>query len=97
MICFFKVLPTLYKARYDAEKARSGPGAARVQQHPTVAQGQGGFRKRTGFAQAKLAKAQAKANLALAELNFTQVQAPFGGIVDRLLTQQGSLVKEGMS
>ena len=45
--------------------------------------------------QAKLAKAQAKAKLAEAELNFTNVKAPFDGIIDRLHEQQGSLVKEG--
>ena len=45
--------------------------------------------------EAKLAKAQAKAKLAEAELNFTNVKAPFDGIVDRLHEQQGSLIKEG--
>ena len=40
-------------------------------------------------------KAQAKAELAEAELNFATVKAPFDGIVDRLHQQQGSLVKEG--
>ena len=44
--------------------------------------------------EAKLAKAQAKADLAEAELNFTKVRAPFDGIVD-LQKDQGSLVKEG--
>ena len=45
--------------------------------------------------EAKLAKAQAKVDLAKAELDFTNVKAPFDGIVDRLHEQQGSLVKEG--
>src|SRR5262249_12150272 len=40
-------------------------------------------------------KAQAKANLAKAELYFTEVRAPFDGIVDRLHEQLGSLIKEG--
>src|SRR5208282_778161 len=44
--------------------------------------------------EAKLAKAQAKADLALAELDFTNVTAPFDGIVDRLHEQLGSLIKE---
>ena len=44
---------------------------------------------------AKLEKAKAKAKLAKAELNFTEVKAPFDGIIDRLFQQQGSLVKEG--
>lgn len=43
---------------------------------------------------AKLDKAEAKAQLAQAELNFTTVRAPFDGIVDRLREMQGSLVKE---
>src|ERR1019366_6837427 len=45
--------------------------------------------------QAEFAKANAKAELAAAELNFATVKAPFDGIVDRLHHQQGSLVQEG--
>ncbi len=35
------------------------------------------------------------ADLAQAELNFTEVRAPFDGIVDRLHERKGSLIKEG--
>ena len=45
--------------------------------------------------EAKLAKAQAKAKLAEAELGFTVVRAPFDGLVGRFQQQQGSVVKEG--
>ena len=45
--------------------------------------------------EAKLLKAQAKADLAKAELDFATVRAPFDGIVGRLQHQQGSLVLEG--
>src|SRR5262249_3575057 len=45
--------------------------------------------------EAKLARAQAKADLAEAELKFTDVTAPFDGIVDRQHEQLGSLIKEG--
>ena len=45
--------------------------------------------------EAKLARTQAEADLALAELNFTTVRAPFDGIVDRLRVFQGSLVNKG--
>ena len=44
---------------------------------------------------AKLAKAQAKAELAKAELNFADIRAPFDGMIDRLPRQQGSLVLKG--
>ena len=38
---------------------------------------------------------QAKADLAKAELNLTNIRAPFDGIIDRLHEQLGSLIKEG--
>ncbi len=47
------------------------------------------------MAAAKKAKADAKVELAKAELNFTDVKAPFDGIIDRLMEQKGSLVAEG--
>jgi membrane fusion protein, multidrug efflux system len=40
-------------------------------------------------------RAKAKADQAQAEVNFTEVKAPFDGIVDRLLQREGSLIKEG--
>jgi membrane fusion protein (multidrug efflux system) len=47
------------------------------------------------LAEAERKRAQAKADLAQAEANFTEVRAPFDGIVDRLLQREGSLIKEG--
>jgi membrane fusion protein (multidrug efflux system) len=44
--------------------------------------------------EARLAKAAAKVALAQAELEFTEVKAPFDGIMDRLYQMQGSLVKK---
>src|SRR5262249_33094448 len=46
------------------------------------------------LAQAELDKANAKAQLAQAEVDFTTIRAPFDGIVDRLQKQQGSLVEK---
>ena len=45
--------------------------------------------------EAKQDRAKAKADLAQAELNFTEIRAPFDGIVDRQRQQLGSLIKEG--
>jgi membrane fusion protein (multidrug efflux system) len=44
---------------------------------------------------ATLAKAEAKLVLAQAKLDFAKIKAPFDGIVNKQLTQLGSLVKEG--
>ncbi len=49
-----------------------------------LAEKQGVSQKEVKLYEAKLAKAQAKVDLAEAELNFTKVKAPFDGIVDLL-------------
>ncbi|MCA9012922.1 MAG: efflux RND transporter periplasmic adaptor subunit, partial [Planctomycetaceae bacterium] len=91
----FSILPTLYKAKLDAEKAEvqlaqiEFTNTERLFQQEVVAQPE------VALAQAKLAKAQAQMNLAEAELNFATVKAPFDGIIDHQRHQQGSLIAEG--
>jgi membrane fusion protein (multidrug efflux system) len=46
-------------------------------------------------AEAELRKAQAKVDLLKAKWEFARVKAPFGGIIERLEQQEGSLVEEG--
>lgn len=91
----FKVLPTLYKARWDAEKAEAQLAQLEFNNTKSLQKQNVVSQNEVALLQAKLSKAQAKAQLAEAEFNFTQVKAPFDGIVDRLNSQQGSLVKEG--
>jgi len=47
------------------------------------------------MAKAKLDAANAEANLAQTHLSFTNIKAPFSGIIDRLPLKLGSLVDEG--
>jgi len=47
------------------------------------------------MAKAKLEKAQAEVNLAQTHLGFTEIKAPFSGLMDRLQVRKGSLVAEG--
>jgi membrane fusion protein, multidrug efflux system len=91
----FEVVPVLYKARWEAEVAERDLAKLELDYTKTLAAKKGVSEKEVQLYKAKLAKAQAKADLAEAEFNFTSVKAPFDGIVDRLKTQQGSLVKEG--
>jgi membrane fusion protein, multidrug efflux system len=91
----FEIVPVLYKARWDAEVAERDLAKLELDYTKTLADKKGVSQKEVQLYKAKLAKAQAKADLAEAELNFTKVKAPFDGIIDRLKTQQGSLVKEG--
>ena len=91
----FTVVPTLYKARLDAEVAEASLAQLEVNNTQRLVDQNVVSANELALLQAKLAKAQAKVKLAEAELNFTKVKAPFDGIVDRLYEQHGSLVKEG--
>jgi len=91
----FTVIPTLYKARLDAEVAEAKLAQLEVNNTQRLVDQNVVSVNELALQQAKLAKAQAKVKLAEAELNFTKVTAPFDGIVDRLHEQHGSLVKEG--
>ena len=91
----FTILPILYKAKLDAEKAEvqlaqiEYSNTEKLFQQKVVAQPE------VALAQAKLAKAEAQMKLAEAELNFASVKAPFDGILDHQRHQQGSLIAEG--
>jgi membrane fusion protein (multidrug efflux system) len=93
----FRVIPALYKAKWDAEVAEAEFARVEYEQTKKLATGDRPVVSQTEVTlyQAKLAKAQAKAKLAEVEYGFTEVKAQFDGIIDRLHQQQGSLVEKG--
>lgn len=91
----FKVIPTLYQARLDAETAEADLALLEFNNTKKLVEDKVVSQNELALFQAKLAKAVAKKKLSEAELNFTSVRAPFDGIIDRLNEQQGSLIKEG--
>ena len=91
----FKVLPTLYKARYDAEVAEAEVARIELQNAKNLLEKKVVAPTEVALLQAKLQKAESKAKEALADLNFTSITTPFDGIIDRLHHQHGSLVEEG--
>jgi membrane fusion protein, multidrug efflux system len=91
----FKIVPTLYQARLDAASAEAQLAQLEFENTQALSLKKVVSQREVALSQAKLAKAQAEAELAGAELNFTNVRAPFDGIVDRLHEQLGSLIEEG--
>src|SRR5262249_53316983 len=91
----FKIVPTLYQAKLDAELAEAQLARLELNYSKALSEKKIVAPTEVALLQAKMAKAQAKAKLAGAELNFTNVRAPFDGIVDRLHEQLGSLINEG--
>jgi membrane fusion protein, multidrug efflux system len=90
----FTIKPTLYKARADAEMAEAQFAQREFDNTKILFEQKMVSGSELALYDAKRAKAQAKAELAKAELDFTNVTAPFDGIVDRLHEQLGSLIKE---
>jgi membrane fusion protein (multidrug efflux system) len=91
----YKILPTLYQAKLDAELAEVELAQLEFNNTERLVKQNVVSPNELALQQARLSKAKARAKLAEAELNLTTVRAPFDGIVDRLQVQQGSLIKEG--
>lgn len=90
----FKVAPTLYKAKLDAELAEARLAEHDLKNAEKLFKDKVVSQYEVARLQAKLALVQTKAKQAEAELNFTMIRAPFDGIIDRLHEQEGSLITE---
>ncbi|HVU89757.1 MAG TPA: efflux RND transporter periplasmic adaptor subunit [Pirellulales bacterium] len=91
----FTVIPILYQKKVEAERAEVKIAELEFNGAKKLAEDQVVSKEHLAMFAAKLQKAQAKADLARAELDFATVRAPFDGIIDRLQHQEGSLVEEG--
>lgn len=91
----FKILPTLYQAKLDSEDAEVRRTKIELENAEALLTKGYVAAPEIALKKAELAKAEAKLALARAELSFTDVTAPFDGIVDRQRNQLGSLIEEG--
>ena len=91
----FKILPVLFQARLDAKVAEAKLAELEYNYSKELLNQHVVSANEVLLKQAKLAQASAEAELVKAELEFTNVKAPFDGIVDRLYEQIGSLIAEG--
>jgi membrane fusion protein (multidrug efflux system) len=89
----FRVIPILYRARWEVEKAEVQVAQIEFDNTRKLFDQKLVNQQEVALFQAKLARAQARARLAEAELNFTTIRAPFDGLLGRLGTQEGSLIK----
>lgn len=91
----FQIMPKLYEA--EMEKARAEASFAEIEYKNTkrLADSDVVAPNELAMAKAKLDKANAELALAQVHLQFTQIRAPFDGIVDKFHVRLGSLVEEG--
>lgn len=91
----YTLYPVLYRTRLEAEKAELRLAEINLQNTQQLANK--GFVSAPELARAVAERDRAKAKLdrATAEYAFTNISAPFDGILGRQLMQQGSLIEEG--
>lgn len=91
----FRIMPRLYEA--EAQKAQAEANFAEIEYQNTkrLADSNVVAPNELAMAKARLDKAKAELSLANVHLQFTEIRAPFDGIIDRFHLKLGSLVEEG--
>jgi membrane fusion protein (multidrug efflux system) len=91
----FQIMPIIYQA--ETEKAKANVSYAEIEYYNTkrLADSNIVSKNELALSKAKLDKEQAELSLAQAHLGFTQIRAPFDGIMDKFYERLGSLIDEG--
>ncbi|RVU00124.1 efflux RND transporter periplasmic adaptor subunit [Mucilaginibacter limnophilus] len=91
----FRIMPKLYEAEVAKSQAEVKAAEIELQNTKALADKNIVSKNELAMAHAKLDQAKAETNLAKLHLSFTEVRAPFDGIIDRIPLKLGSLVDEG--
>ncbi|MGS2764639.1 efflux RND transporter periplasmic adaptor subunit [Sinomicrobium sp. M5D2P9] len=91
----FRIMPNLYQA--ELQKARAEAEFAEIEYQNTkkLADSNVVAPNELAMAKARLDKARAEMQLNKVHLQFTEIRAPFDGIIDRFRVRQGSYLEEG--
>ncbi|QLE00450.1 efflux RND transporter periplasmic adaptor subunit [Galbibacter sp. BG1] len=91
----FKIMPKLYQA--ELSKAKAEAHFAEIEYENTKKLADSGIVSPNELAMSKatLEKANAEVELSNVHLQFTEIRAPFDGLIDRFHVREGSLVEEG--
>lgn len=90
----FQIMPLIYQAEMEKAKAEANFAEIEYQNTRRLADSSIVSANELALAESRLAKAKAELALAKAHLDFTQIKAPFNGIVDRFHVREGSVVDE---
>ncbi len=91
----FQIMPKLYEAEMHKAKAEARFAEIEFENTKNLADSKVVAPNELAMAEAKFEKAKAELELAKVHLSFTEIRAPFDGIIDRFQVRQGSLVDEG--
>lgn len=91
----FKIMPNIYQADLLRAKAEASTMNIEYLNTKGLADQNIVSANELALAKAKLEKAEAEVKLAETHLGFTELNAPFEGIIDHFLVRNGSLLDEG--
>ncbi len=91
----FQILPRLYQAELKKAEAEAHFAEIEYQNTKRLADNNVVAPNELALAEAKYDKAKAELSLAQVHLDFTQIRAPFDGIMDHFHVRLGSLIEEG--
>ena len=91
----FKLLPSIYEAEVAKSKAELNFAEIEYKNTKGLADNNVVSASELAMAKAKLDKAKAELQLAQTHLDFTEIRAPFDGMMDKFHIRLGSLVEEG--
>lgn len=91
----FQIMPLLYKAEMQKAQAEANFAEIEYQNTKSLADSNVVAPNELALAKAKFDKAKAELALAQVHLGFTEVRAPFDGIMDHFHVRLGSLVDDG--
>ena len=91
----FQIMPLIYNAEYKRAKAEVDYVEIEYQNTKSLSDKNVVSPNELALAKAKLDKAKAELSLAETHLQFTQIRAPFDGIMDHFQVRLGSLINEG--
>lgn len=91
----FQIMPLIYNAELQKSKAEADFAEIEYQNTKQLSEKNVVSPNELALAKAKLDKAKAELSLAQTHLQFTQIRAPFDGIMDHFQVRLGSLVNEG--
>ncbi|WP_259108898.1 efflux RND transporter periplasmic adaptor subunit [Chryseobacterium sp. JUb7] len=91
----FRIMPQLYQAELLKAKAEVEQASIELKNASTLASNNIVSKNERAMAKAKLDGANAEMKLAQIHLSFTDIKAPFSGIINRIPLKLGSLINEG--
>lgn len=91
----FQIMPVVYNAELQKSQAEANYVGIELQNTKRLADSNIVSKNELALAKAKFDKANAEVALAKTHLQFTQIRAPFSGIMDHFQVRLGSLVDEG--